>query len=268
MKLRSSTSRATTAFTLIELMLALVIGTLILSAAAGVFVTTLDAWHRGSRSWAEKQAADKIAALIERHLRAAVSPAVDNQAVFRGEDLSLDEKQIGHRLTFVSAAPGRFPRNLPMNDIGEVEFEFDPETGAGLEMRIQFPPVDEPDDGGYLVALSVLVTGFKVIYFDGEEWVESWSSSELPKAVEFTLVVQGETDPLQPAPTSGDDGAGPSATIVTRLVWLPTSQTQEDAADASNDNPAGASNGATGGATDGATGGAAGGTTGGAEVAR
>ena len=59
-------------FTLVELLLALVIGTMIMGTAAGVFVTTLDTWRRGSLAYEELQTADKLAALIERHLRAAV----------------------------------------------------------------------------------------------------------------------------------------------------------------------------------------------------
>jgi prepilin-type N-terminal cleavage/methylation domain-containing protein len=203
-------------FTLIELLLALVIGTMILGATASVFVTTLDAWHRGGRASAEQQAADKIGALIERHLRAALSPAVDNQAVFRGEDLTLDLDQPGHRLTLRSTAPGRFPRELPLTDVAEVAFELDPAGDDGMTMRIQCPPDALPNEGGYLIHLSPLVRGFRVIYYDGKDWLESWSENDLPKAVEFTLLLNRADD--EGRPVAG--GAQP-ALEVKRLVWLP-----------------------------------------------
>src|SRR5438309_1658863 len=56
-------------FTLIEILVGLVISTMILGAAASVFVTGTRSWEKGNRAYKTMQTARTIADLIERHLR-------------------------------------------------------------------------------------------------------------------------------------------------------------------------------------------------------
>lgn len=206
-------SRARPAFTLIELLVGLTISTLIVSAAAGLFVTTLRSWERGSRSHEILQLAQTTSDLIERHLRSAVPPSTTGYAVFWGLDLSNDMTR-GHSLSFISTAPGRFPRSLPPTNASEIEFYLDPETGDGFAMRIDSSPDDEPDFGGYYARFSPLIQSFEVIYFDGTEWLEEWFANELPQAVEFTFTI---ADPEDVSPVTGE----PRAYRVKRLVAMP-----------------------------------------------
>ena len=111
---------------------------------------------------------------------------------------------LGHRVSL-----------LPPTDVSEVDFTFDPGAPEnGFTMRIDSSPDAYADEGGYFATLSDLVQSFKVVYFDGEEWVEEWFSTELPYAIEFTLTLVDADEEIRP---------GGSARLheIKRLIAMP-----------------------------------------------
>lgn len=217
------------AFTLVEILVGMGISTLILGAAAAVFVTALGSWEQGAESYRLLQAGQTIGDLVERHLRAAVSPeraSGDVSIYFWGEDLSTDDVY-GHRITLMSSSASRFPRSAAMTDVSEIDFEFDPEGEDGLTMRIDSTPDEFPDDGGYRAVLSPMVKSFEVKYFDGTEWSEEWYASELPQAIEFHVMLVAEK---AGAGASGDaSGAGGSASSGTSAATTSASASDDPA---------------------------------------
>lgn len=213
-------ARSRRAFTLIEVMVSLLIATMILGASATVFVTAMNGWERGSEKEEVLRVARTTSSLIERHLRSAVRPTTDYLRVFDGEVLSEGETT-GHRLTMISSAQGRFPRDLPPTDVCEIEFELDPDTEDGLVMRIDATPDDDPYEGGYSIELSPLVRQFELIYFDGEEWVEDWYRTSLPQAVELTLAIAPSAEGTEEDEETSAEDDDPALYHFSRLISLP-----------------------------------------------
>lgn len=228
-------------FTLIELLIGLLISTMILGAAAGVFVTATQSWERGNRRYKTLQAARATSDLLERHLRSAMPPGNNANWIFWGEDLSGDSAA-GCRLSFLSSSPGRFPKSGPATEAVEIEFSFDPSLGGGLTMRIDSTPDEFPSDGGYELTLSSRVRSFEALFYDGVEWTTEWYESDLPAAIEFTIGFDDEEAAAAAAEDSeGEDaltgaeqtGAGgetakteaPPVFEATRLVTLPLGKT-------------------------------------------
>jgi len=197
-------------------MVGLTISTLIVGAAAGVFVTTLSSWERGAERQRLLQVARTTADLIERCLRSAQPPDEAGRAVFYGYDLS-SETAAGHRLVLLSSAVGRIPRSQPLTDSSEIEFILDPEDGLGFTVRVDSTPDDDPYAGGYTISLSPLIQAFGIQYFDGRAWTPEWFESTLPLAVEFRLMI---ADPAKVSPVTGR----PSGLDVSRLVTLPAAR--------------------------------------------
>jgi prepilin-type N-terminal cleavage/methylation domain-containing protein len=239
MKFRSTWPHpANRGFTMVELLVALIVATMIMGVASGVFVTAFRSWERGSEVWETLQIARTTSDMIERHLRSAMAPSGDGRVIFYGEDLSEGEDVLGHRLTFASAAPVRFPRDLPLTDASEVEFELDPASGDGLTMRIDSSPDDEPEAGGYRIELSPRVRDFKVLYHDGTDWVKQWDEDALPVAVEFFFTVTAAQD----RPDTPATEKAPQPYTVRRLIAMPTASADR-AADSTTQQPAGQSTG-------------------------
>lgn len=210
-------------FTLIEILVGLVIATMILGAAAGVFVTALDAWRRGNQSRRVLQTAQALGHTIERQLRSALPPDTKGEVVFWGMDLS-DGERMGHEITFLSSAPPRFPRSSARSDVCEVTFRFDPsEEGAALTMRVDPTPDEIPDDGGVEVNLSEEIASFEVLYFDEIEWLPVWEETEAPVAVQFTVHIKQLDD-------AGREVGAPYE--LKRLVWIPRSKDELTASEA------------------------------------
>jgi len=206
--------------TLVELMLALMIGSVIMLGGASLLTTAIDTWQQGAERNEEMQVVTHTLGLIERHLRAAEDPAGGYDAVFRGEDLSLDLEQPGHRITLRSRAEGRFPRELPPVDAQEIMFEFDPEGEYGMIMRIHAPYDDYPLEGGYEIVMSELIEGFQIFYYDGASWLPEWYETFLPKAVEVHLMLRrGSDEDLELA--AGGQYSMATTRKVSRLIWMP-----------------------------------------------
>lgn len=189
----------------------LVISTLILGAAAAVFVTAMDSWRRGGRARRTLQASQTLSHTVERYLRSAVPPDVNANIMLMGTDLTTGDAA-GHEITFMSTSSSRFPRSAARTDVNEVTIRFDPEDGRGLTLRVDPTPDDVPDDGGYEVALYDHVAGFEIQYYDGAEWAPEWARNAAPQAFQFTITLK-----------EVDDGGIETGGLyeVKRLVWTP-----------------------------------------------
>jgi len=195
-----------------EVLVAMTVSTIIIGGTASIFVTAMHSWDQGNRAYELARLNQSIGGLIERHLRAAMVPSSSGNVIFDGLDLS-NEQGSGHSLSLISTQPGRFPRSAPLSDAAEVEFYFEPGVDAGLFMRVDPMADDFPFSDGYDILLSDKVTSFRIIYFDGYEWVTDWTHPDaLPLAVEFYVTIEiPSTDP----------GRENDWTEVMRLVSLP-----------------------------------------------
>lgn len=184
-RLRGNRGRA---FTLMEMLVALLISTLLVAAAASVFVTATRGWERGTKAARTLQTGRALSELLERHLRSAIPSTPGHEDVMFGEAIFEGERP-GHRLTFVTGASTRLRAGGSTIDTSVVELTYDPALGDGLRMRVLAGGDDVFDTGGFDLLLSPGVEGFNVRYFDGQGWFDSWYESGLPKAVEFELSI-------------------------------------------------------------------------------
>lgn len=217
-------------FTLVELLIGMVISTLIIGAAAGIFTTALSGWEKGQTKARQLQTARACIDVIENALRSAVTPERVRDFVFYGEDLS-DGRTAGHRLIFLSSVPWRIPRSRPQSDVSVVEFVYDPLVPEGMTLRIDAALDDDLTEGGETIILCSSIRSFSVLYYDGFEWLDEWlESSELPLALEFQLTFN-PTDENASDDTALSIEENPEEYFsVKRLVSIPvaTSTSTED----------------------------------------
>jgi len=175
------------AFTLMEMLVALLISTLVMAAAASVFVTTTQGWERGRKAARLNQTAQSTSNLLERYIRAAVPANTDGRDVMVGE--ALDSESGSYHLLFVTSAQNRLMPGRQASDCSVVDFSFDPARGNTLFMRINPSSDNIFLEGGFELPVAENVLMFSARFFDGTEWLDEWYEPGLPLAIEFSFVL-------------------------------------------------------------------------------
>ena len=187
-------------FTLLEVLVAGTILSIVLAALYGVFSQTLTSQRRAEAQATRSRAARIVLLRLGDELRASpLMPASSRR--FLGE-LQREGQYPATALTFVSALPSM--HSVPGVDGGlsTVRYRLVPEEAGAVRYRLirqvshDIGANREPPDqavGAY--PLISHVRGFRARFFDGREWRDEWgqdsASSQLPRAVEIRLYLDG-----------------------------------------------------------------------------
>ena len=190
-------TRLRRAFTLVELMLAVLILAIMMSIVYGVVVSTVHAAHRVEEITASSEIGPAILTQIRSDLEAAFMPK-------EGEFFVSSKKQSGggdrDRIDFVSSGMAYGPENEieeprfhSVNEIGYQVLESRKNPNVGILYRREDYFIDpDPLKGGRLTELYDRVRAFSLRFHDGEAWRSDWNSKAqkgLPKAVEIELKI-------------------------------------------------------------------------------
>ena len=191
--------RHCSAFTLVELLVAMTIGVLVMGAGYGGLRTVLSAREqilvRCELHQEGRRALDEIASAV-RAARAVGK--VDVHLIGRDGEFN-DAPDDRLTLYTVTDRIARFDR--PESDIYEVSFVVfrDEETGEGALWRRKDPGVDDDmEDGGILTEIAHDVVALNVEYFDGFDWLDEWLPEEaigMPTAVRVTVALARPESP-------------------------------------------------------------------------
>lgn len=171
-------------FTLIEVVAAVAVAALILSAAYGVVTTTIASQRRAEELLGAYKEGAAIMRLVCEDLRGAT---FENNA----ENFSVADEQEFPSFGFSGISWDPATGRIRPARVGyEVE-----RKGDLLRLLRTYSAVDPgPEEAGGGVLVTDRIDGWAVEYFDGQEWLDTWEDSkELPAAVrvEFTLKTPG-----------------------------------------------------------------------------
>jgi type II secretion system protein J len=198
--LRTNRQRST-AFTLMEVMLALAVSAIVLAAIGGVFYSAIRLRERTAAMLDESIPLHQAFGFIRRDLQGAMPPGGLN--VLAGDfKTELVSGGIGQncRLQFFSTT-GVLSENSTMGDLQEVVYELRDSTDrtkAGKDLvrsvsrNLLSTGTQEPDDQ-YLMSH---VESLEFACYDGSNWRESWDTSlsdtNLPSAVRVRIQLAGD----------------------------------------------------------------------------
>ena len=195
-------------FTLLELIAAMVIFTIVISAAYALFDAGRSVTTRAEFRTQLFQSARAALQTVENDLRGAVMMGAAFDTGFIGASGG-SEKEPLDKLEFVSVnryTGAAYDVNKTTDvvrgiDASKVYYWIEQDTkktphGFVREQPLELTPVNGPvrrDESIVEVAQDVVFLHFR--YFDGSDWQTSWDSTQtrkLPKAVEVTVYVRGE----------------------------------------------------------------------------
>ncbi len=214
MRKPSTTSKSARAgFTLVEVMLAVMILSLIITAVYGVWSASLKAWKRGGEASAVFQRQRIVMETLTELAQSAIyfGAAPELYAI-----TGTRTPNLGDSVSFVTASDAFLPPS-EANDIGmrrvTISLERDEYQRTYLAIVNQPALVDDDKTKKDLQAhvVSMDVSGFYVRYLDPRDgsWAEKWEEPNLiPSAMEFTVVFGQPGDAIAPV-------------TVTRAIDLP-----------------------------------------------
>ena len=208
-----TSKRLRAGFTLVEVMLAIMILSLIITAVYGVWSASLKAWKRGGEASAVFQRQRIVMETLTELAQSAIyfSAAPELYAITGAKTPSL-----GDSVSFVTASDAFLPPS-EANDIGmrRVTISLERDEYQRTYLAIVNQPALVTDDKSkkdlQAHVVSMDVSGFYVRYLDPRDgsWAEKWEEPNLiPSAMEFTVVFGQPGDAIAPV-------------TVTRAIDLP-----------------------------------------------
>jgi len=211
--------RSSTAFTLVEILIAIGILSMVLAAIFSSWTAILRASKVGLDAAAAVQRARIVMRTLEDSLLCAQSFGGQNQRYYG----FVAENGGEASLSFVSRLPESFPRNRKFGDLQVRRVTFSVESGSGSGRRLvlrQSPLLMEPDrdENEHPLVLAHFVTEFQMEFWDVRlhEWVDEWKqTNQLPKLIKFSLkLADNENNIRRPQQE------------ITRIVNLPATTVQ------------------------------------------
>jgi prepilin-type N-terminal cleavage/methylation domain-containing protein len=191
------------AFTLIEMMMAITIFSIIIAAIYSTWYLIIHATQVGQRSAAESQRARIAIHTIEDSLISVQS----FQASMKYYSFVVQSGD-SPVLSYAAKVPGDFPRNSRFNGLNLRRLTFTLEGGddAGRKLVLRQNPILMDMDGDEKTLPLVLaynVQKFEVECWDKQqsEWVDDWdNTNSIPGLVRLTLRLGGKTENGTPVP--------------------------------------------------------------------
>jgi len=176
-----------TGFTLIEVMIAMTLLSLMVALLFGSLKTSAESWNKGETKIAEVNEKAVVYQFFKRHLP-SIRPLWDD---FSDEERQFSFQGEQHKLQFVSV----FPASAGRKGFQLFEIVFDDNEGQVKVLLTPFyPAVDEQQWEEEKVVLLDNVEEFKISYFGMESmdsegmWADSWREKEnLPSLIKITI---------------------------------------------------------------------------------
>ena len=191
-------------FTLLEVLVASAILSLVLAALYGVFSQTLAGKQLAEERAAQARTVRIVLLRIGEDLQSTPHPA-SSKMRFLGET-RLTRELPEDALSFVTLTRTAHSSHVPEGDLSEITYMLEPDptdvTRKQLIRRVHSTLSPQSTVGDEAMPLLLDVRGLHFRFFDGQGWQEEWRQEQLqrqlPRAVEATVYVadsQGEINP-------------------------------------------------------------------------
>ena len=186
-------------FTLIEVVVASVIGLFIMLVA----VSTLRTVSAGrERIYDNTAAADELrfaANLIRCDFANLYRDKIDDMKLEGG--IGSDYGSAGSSVTFWATSTVSARTAAIEGDLYEIQYLLQESNGKQVLMRRLCPIVGSEEEGelamGVMTAIAENILAFELRYFDGDEWLTEWTTEDksIPGLIEVSLAASMEHDP-------------------------------------------------------------------------
>lgn len=177
-------------FTLVEVLLASMLSTLVITGAFFSLSVMLKAFSARQGSGQATETAALIFERIRQDLESVYLSPNSDMTRFVGMD-EQSEQFDADNLTFVSMVNDPTALGQGTSDLAEVQYYIDLDDSTperGLLRRFDATPDQDPFTGGTVALLGPRVVMLNITYFDGQLWMPEWDSeSAIPQAINVQI---------------------------------------------------------------------------------
>ena len=220
-------SRRSSGFTLLEVILAVAVTAIVTAALFTTMSGTFKMRRQAEDHLNGRDTARAVVTVIREDLQSVPPAGGRISGVFIGEDDSGMNQSDADRLIYITANP-RLKSAQDLADLRQVELRLmessdDPDhyvLGRMVTGNLLATITPEPE----LQVLARRVVSMNILYFDGNDWLNEWDSTErdneLPSAVEIVLV----TAPQLSKEPEDDEERELSYLTTTQIIRLPAAE--------------------------------------------
>lgn len=212
---RAPRSNRASAFTLLELLIAVAIFSVVLTAINGVFYGAMRLQSKASQSVEESLPIQQTVALLKKDLRGIVAPGVLGGSLQSGPSVTPGSTMIPPGSTTFYTCTGAIDQTSPWGEVQKVIYYLKPpayRTAAGKDLvravsRNLLPVTQDEPAGEWLMGG---VDRLQFAFYDGAAWRDSWDSTtpdpttgqtnNLPTAIKVQLDLTATYGELRKAP--------------------------------------------------------------------
>jgi len=218
--MRTATTRQPVGFTLVEVLIAIGILSLVIASIYSTWTAILRASKSGQTAAAAVQRTRIVVRLLEDSLSSAQSFGA-NVGYYGFMAENGDEAS----LSFVARLSRSFPRSGRFGDLDvrRVTFAVQPGSDGGRNLVLRQTPLvmdTDEDETEHPIVLAKHVKEFSMEFWDNRlnDWVDEWKqTNQLPRLITFTLRLADTAQPLAPVEEISRTVSIPSVTV--QPVW-------------------------------------------------
>jgi type II secretion system protein J len=223
-------TRRRSGFTLLEMILAIAVTAIVTSALFTTMSGTFKTRRQAEDHLAGREAARSVIQLVRSDLQCVPPAGGRISGVFIGEDLSGPGNDPADALTYITAN-SKYKSVQDLADLRQVELRLLKTSGEEdyyvlgrmVTGNLLATITPEPE----LQVLARRVVSLDIQYFDGNDWLDQWDSSErenaLPAAVQLVLV----TAPELSQEIEDDEEREATYITTTQMIRLPAAEAVE-----------------------------------------
>ncbi|MGE3542196.1 MAG: type II secretion system protein GspJ [Candidatus Tectimicrobiota bacterium] len=179
--------------TLIELMGAIVVSTLLLSGAWRLLQTGMRSYQKGLQEVQVTQGARTFLTMVTRDIQRAMAARLP-YGIHGLPAQGAEAPQADHLEILITPplSSSSQPGSPSTQGSQRLRYLFTP-APAGQVMTVQraSTPAGQQDAGERLLLVHERLREFSLRYFDGQQWRNEWQQADIPRALEIAVSVQG-----------------------------------------------------------------------------
>ncbi len=192
MKVLFGRKRADGGFTLLEVLVAIALASIVLIALYSSFFSVLRGQSDIDRTLERTREVSRFLEIFSKEVQSSFFKDGNPRTGFVGEEEDKFGRSVS-RITTTTFTYPAFKTGRPAGDLLAVRYYVDDKDGKFVLYKDTWNPYADEKTGVFKAEVIEDIEGFEILYYNGKDWAKAWDATldkALPEAVKATLSVK------------------------------------------------------------------------------